>query len=58
MSFLAKEKEHVKGFSPELAVVTVRGGEELEEPLIVLPTSETIIGYMFHWNKWKVRGKA
>ena len=50
MSFLEKEKEHVKGFSPELAVVTIGGGTELEEPLIVRPTSETIIGYMY--SKW------
>jgi prolyl-tRNA synthetase len=49
-SFLEKEKEHVEGFSPELAVVTVGGGETLEEPLVVRPTSETIIGYM--WEKW------
>src|SRR5574341_147235 len=40
MSFLQKEKEHVKGFSPELAVVTIGGGEELEEPLVVRPTAE------------------
>jgi prolyl-tRNA synthetase len=50
MSFMEKEKEHVEGFSPELAVVTVGGGEKLEEPLIVRPTSETIIGYMY--AKW------
>lgn len=50
LSFLEKEKEHVKGFSPELAVVTVGGGEQLEEPLIVRPTSETIIGHMY--SKW------
>ncbi len=50
MSFLEKEKEHVEGFSPELAVVTVGGGEQLEEPLVVRPTSETIIGYMY--SKW------
>jgi prolyl-tRNA synthetase len=50
MSFLEKEKEHVEGFSPELAVVTIGGGERLEEPLIVRPTSETIIGYMY--SKW------
>jgi len=50
MSFLEKEKQHVEGFSPELAIVTVGGGEELEEPLIVRPTSETIIGYMY--AKW------
>ena len=50
MSFLEKEKEHVEGFSPELAVVTIGGGAKLEEPLIVRPTSETIIGYMY--SKW------
>lgn len=50
MSFLEKEKAHVEGFSPELAVVTIGGGAELEEPLIVRPTSETIIGYMY--SKW------
>ncbi len=50
MSFLEKEKEHVEGFSPELAVVTIGGGEKLEEPLVVRPTSETIIGYMY--AKW------
>jgi len=50
MSFLEKEKEHVEGFSPELAVVTHGGGSKLEEPLVVRPTSETIIGYMY--AKW------
>jgi prolyl-tRNA synthetase len=50
MSFLQKEKEHVEGFSPELAVVTIGGGETLEEPLVVRPTSETIIGSMY--AKW------
>ncbi|WP_456445157.1 proline--tRNA ligase [Oceanithermus sp.] len=50
MSFLQKEAEHVEGFAPELAVVTHAGGEELEEPLAVRPTSETVIGYM--WSKW------
>ena len=50
MSFFEKEKEHVEGFSPELAVVTHGGGQELEEPLVVRPTSETIIGYMY--SKW------
>lgn len=50
MSFLQKEKEHVEGFSPELAVVTHGGGTELEEPLVVRPTSETIIGDMY--SKW------
>ena len=49
-SFFEKEKEHVEGFAPELAVVTIGGGEELEEPLIIRPTSETIIGYMY--SKW------
>jgi prolyl-tRNA synthetase len=50
MSFLEKEKEHVEGFSPELAIVTIGGGEKLEEPLVVRPTSETIIGHMY--AKW------
>lgn len=49
-SFLEKEKEHVEGFSPELAVVTIGGGQVLEEPLIIRPTSETIIGHMY--SKW------
>ena len=49
-SFLAKEAEHVEGFAPECAVVTHAGGEELEEPLIVRPTSETVIGHMY--SKW------
>ena len=46
-SFLAKEAEHVEGFAPEVALVTKAGGEELEEPLVVRPTSETVIGYMY-----------
>jgi prolyl-tRNA synthetase len=50
MSFLQKEAEHVEGFSPELAVVTYGGGKELEEPLVVRPTSETVIGAMY--AKW------
>lgn len=50
MSFFEKEKEHVEGFSPELAVVTHGGGKELEEPLVIRPTSETIIGTMY--SKW------
>jgi prolyl-tRNA synthetase len=50
MSFFEKEKAHVEGFSPELAVVTHGGGEKLEEPLVVRPTSETIVGYMY--AKW------
>ena len=49
-SFIEKEKHHVEGFSPELAVVPIGGGEELAEPLIIRPTSETIIGHM--WAKW------
>jgi prolyl-tRNA synthetase len=49
-SFLAKEEEHVEGFSPQLAVVTHGGGKKLAEPLIVRPTSETIINAMF--AKW------
>ncbi len=46
-SFLKKEAQHVEGFAPEVAVVTHGGGKELEEPLIVRPTSETIINHMF-----------
>jgi prolyl-tRNA synthetase len=49
-SFIEKEKHHVEGFSPELAVVTIGGGEKLEEPLVIRPTSETIIGYAY--AKW------
>src|SRR5438270_70203 len=49
-SFLKKEAEHVEGFAPELAVVTHAGGKELEEPYVVRPTSETIIGEMM--SKW------
>lgn len=49
-SFLEREKKHVKGFSPELAVVTHGGGKELEEPLVVRPTSETIIYESF--SRW------
>ena len=49
-SFLQKEAEHVEGFSPELAVVTVAGGKTLEEPYVIRPTSETIIGHFF--GKW------
>lgn len=47
MSFLQKEAEHVDGFAPQIAVVTHGGGKELEEPLVVRPTSETIIGHMY-----------
>jgi prolyl-tRNA synthetase len=49
-SFIAREAEHVEGFAPELAIVTHGGGKELEEPLVVRPTSETIIYSMF--GKW------
>ncbi len=49
-SFLKKEAEHVEGFSPELAVVTIAGGKQLEEPYVIRPTSETIIGHFF--AKW------
>lgn len=54
-SFLQKEKEHIAGFAPEVAVVTHAGGKELEEALIVRPTSETIIHYMFaQWiRSWR-----
>jgi len=50
MSFIEKEKEHVEGFAPELAVVTQAGGKELEEALAIRPTSETIIYHMY--AKW------
>ncbi len=46
-SFITKEAEHVEGFAPELAVVTHAGGKELEERLVVRPTSETVIGHMY-----------
>jgi prolyl-tRNA synthetase len=49
-SFIEKEKSHVAGFSPELAVVTHGGGEKLDEPLVIRPTSETIIGHAY--AKW------
>lgn len=49
-SYLHREAEHVEGFSPELAVVTHGGGKELDEPIVVRPTSETVIGeYMAKW---------
>ena len=51
-SYLRREAEHVEGFSPELAVVTVAGGKELEEPIVVRPTSETVIGeFMAKWTQ-------
>src|SRR5205807_9705726 len=49
-SYLRREAEHVEGFSPELAVVTHGGGKELEEPVVVRPTSETVINAYF--AKW------
>lgn len=49
-SFLEKEAEHVEGFAPECAMVTHAGGEKLEEPYAVRPTSETVIGHMY--SKW------
>src|SRR6204780_3143345 len=49
-SYFTREAEHVEGFAPELAVVTHAGGEELEEPLVIRPTSETIIGHAY--AKW------
>src|SRR5687767_13670385 len=49
-SYLKREAQHVEGFSPELAVVTHAGGKELEEPVVVRPTSETVFGeYMAKW---------
>jgi prolyl-tRNA synthetase len=49
-SYLQREADHVEGFSPELAVVTHAGGKELEEPVVVRPTSETVVGeYMAKW---------
>lgn len=51
-SYLKREAEHVEGFSPELAVVTHGGGEKLAEPVVVRPTSETVIGeYMAKWTQ-------
>jgi prolyl-tRNA synthetase len=49
-SYLRREAEHVEGFSPELAVVTIAGGKPLEEPLVVRPTSETLFGELM--AKW------
>ncbi|MHB8827213.1 MAG: proline--tRNA ligase [Acidimicrobiales bacterium] len=50
LNYFSREAEHVEGFSPELAVVTHGGGEELAEPLVVRPTSETVIGeFMAKW---------
>ncbi|KKS06598.1 MAG: proline--tRNA ligase [Candidatus Brennerbacteria bacterium RIFOXYD1_FULL_41_16] len=54
-SYLHKEKEHVEGFSPQVAVVTFAGGEELKEKLVVRPTSETIMYEMYkQWfHSWR-----
>ncbi|MDR3331069.1 MAG: proline--tRNA ligase [Synergistaceae bacterium] len=49
-SFMEREAQHVEGFSPELAVVTTAGGSELEEPYVIRPTSETVIGHMY--SQW------
>jgi prolyl-tRNA synthetase len=52
MSYFEREAEHVEGFSPELAVVTHAGGKELDEPVVVRPTSETVIGeFMGKWTQ-------
>ncbi|HAU30407.1 TPA: proline--tRNA ligase [Candidatus Dependentiae bacterium] len=55
LSFLQKEANHVEGFAPEVAVVTHAGGKKLEEPLVVRPTSETIIHHMYaRWlRSWR-----
>jgi prolyl-tRNA synthetase len=51
-SYMSREADHVEGFSPELAIVTHAGGKELEEPIVVRPTSETVIGeYMAKWTQ-------
>ena len=51
-SYFSREADHVEGFSPELAVVTHAGGKELDEPLVIRPTSETVIGeYMAKWTQ-------
>ena len=49
-SLLTKEAEHVEGFAPQVAYVTHGGGEELEERLVIRPTSEAIFGTMY--SKW------
>src|SRR6201997_4836892 len=49
-SYMKREAEHIEGFAPELAVVTHAGGKDLDEPLVIRPTSETIIGEMM--SKW------
>jgi prolyl-tRNA synthetase len=49
-SFIEREADHIEGFAPELAIVTHAGGKKLEEPLVIRPTSETMVHYMF--AKW------
>ena len=57
-SFIEREAKHVAGFSPELAVVTHAGGDDLEEPYVIRPTSETIIGHMYsQWVQSSARMK-
>ena len=55
MHYMQKEKEHVEGFSPELAIATIAGGEKLTEELAIRPTSETIMYDMYRkWtNSWR-----
>src|SRR3990167_9710373 len=55
LSFIEREADHIEGFAPELAIVTHAGGKQLEEPLVIRPTSETIIHSMFaKWiNSWR-----
>ena len=49
-AYLRREAQHVEGFAPELAVVTIGGGKELDEPVVIRPTSETVIGeFMGKW---------
>ncbi|CAF2323611.1 unnamed protein product [Brassica napus] len=56
-SFIEKEDSQVEGFSPELALVTVGGGNELEEKLVVRPTSETIVNHPANVTRWEMRTK-
>ena len=57
MEYFQREAEHVEGFSPELAVVTHAGGKELDEPVVVRPTSETVIGLGFGGSRPPPRPK-
>jgi hypothetical protein len=54
--FVLQEAEHVEGFAPELALVTKGGGKDLEEPLVVRPTSETMVNHMFAQVNGLLRG--